>query len=243
MNVLLLSDIHSNLPALEAVLQNAEAHFEITETWVLGDLVGYGPHPAECLSLLSSIPAIAVAGNHDLAVAGVISTEVFNPLAAAAVSWTQSVLDDTYLDQLRALPTRLERHGITLVHGSPRDPIWEYIIDAGAANQALDDVETRGLAVGHTHVPVIFKRPANDAESDQSADPGWRSLRGSKYMVNPGSVGQPRDGNPKACYAVLDLDRDSIAHRRVEYDHELTARQIREAGLPTFLADRLRAGI
>lgn len=242
MNVLLLSDIHSNLAALEAVVQDAETHFECTETWVLGDLVGYGPHPAECLSLLSSIQVFAVAGNHDLAVAGVISTEVFNPLAAAAVSWTQNVLDDTHLDQLRELPTRLERRGITLVHGSPRDPIWEYILDAGAANQALDDVETRGLAVGHTHVPVIFKRPANDAESDQSAEPGWRSLRGSKYMVNPGSVGQPRDGNPKACYAVLDLDQESIAYRRVEYDHELTARQIREAGLPAFLADRLRTG-
>ena len=125
MKVLLLSDIHSNLAALEAVVEDADAKFDIAETWVLGDLVGYGPHPAECLSLLSSMQAVAVAGNPDLAVAGVISAEVFNPVAAAAVSWTQSVLGNEHLDQLRELPARLERHGITLVHGSPRDPVWE----------------------------------------------------------------------------------------------------------------------
>ena len=243
MNVLLLSDIHSNLAALEAVVQDAGARFEIAETWVLGDLVGYGPHPAECLSLLSSIQAVAVAGNHDLAVAGVISTEVFNPLAAAAVSWTQSVLDDTYLDQLRALPTRLERHGVTLVHGSPRDPVWEYVLGESVAARALHDIDTTGLAVGHTHMPVIFQQRNDEIEMIQPALSRTHSIAGSKFLVNPGSVGQPRDRDPRAGYAVLNLDAETVTHCRVEYDFEHTASKIREAGLPAFLADRLHMGM
>ncbi|MCH8230800.1 MAG: metallophosphoesterase family protein [Chloroflexi bacterium] len=243
MKVLLLSDIHSNLAALEAVVEDADAKFDIAETWVLGDLVGYGPRPAETLSLLSSIGAVAVAGNHDLAVAGVISAEAFNPVAAAAVSWTQGVLSNEHLDQLRELPARLERHGITLVHGSPRDPVWEYVMNEGVAAQALDDVYTTGLAVGHTHVPVIFRQLSGEFEWIQSASSRPHSLAGSKFLVNPGSVGQPRDHDPRASYAVLDLDAETVTHRRVEYDHELTASKIREAGLPAFLADRLRVGV
>ena len=243
MNVLLLSDIHSNLAALEAVVRDADANFEITETWVLGDLVGYGPDPAECLSLLSSIQAVMVAGNHDLAVIEKISTEDFNPMAAAAVSWTRSVLDDASLEHLRALPARLERHGITLVHGSPRDPAWEYVSDESVAAQALNDIDTIGLAVGHTHIPVIFQQRGDEFETTRPVRSRPHSVAGSKFLVNPGSVGQPRDRDPRASYAVLDLDAETVTHRRVEYDFELTARKIREAGLPTFLADRLQVGM
>lgn len=243
MNVLLLSDIHSNLAALEAVVRDADTSFEIAETWVLGDIVGYGPDPAECLSLLSSTGAVMVAGNHDLAVAGAISTEVFNPLAAEAVSWTGSVLGDADLELLRALPTRLERSGITLVHGSPRDPVWEYVLDVSVAAQALADIDTNGLAVGHTHIPVIFQQRGDGFETTQPVRSRPYSVAGSKFLVNPGSVGQPRDRDPRASYAVLDLDDETVTHRRVEYDFELTASKIREAGLPTFLADRLQVGM
>ena len=212
MNVLLLADMHSNLAALEAVVQDADASFEIDETWVLGDLVGYGPHPAQTLSLLSSIGAVAVAGNHDLAVVGAISTEVFNHMAAAAVLWTRGVLGDAHLDQLRALPSRLERHGITLVHGSPRDPVWEYVTDESVAAWALDDIDTTGLAVGHTHMPVIYQFRGENLERTRPALSRPHSIAGSKFLVNPGSVGQPRDRDPRAGYAVLDLDAETVTH-------------------------------
>jgi len=243
MNVLLLSDIHSNLAALEVVVEDANANFEIGETWALGDLVGYGPQPAECLSLLKSIDVVAVAGNHDLAVVGAISTADFNDIAAAAVEWTQGVLDDVNLDHLRGLATTRERHGITLVHGSPRAPAWEYVVDEGVAAQALNDVETVGLAVGHTHYPVIYEQRGGEIGQVQPVPSQSRSVAGTKFLVNPGSVGQPRDRDPRASYAVLDLDEEIITHMRAEYDVELTAGKIRAAGLPTFLADRLLVGM
>ena len=243
MNVLLLSDIHSNLPALEAVLEDANTIFDTGETWALGDLVGYGAEPAECLSLLTEIDAVAVAGNHDLAVAGTISTADFNHVAAAAVSWTKGVLDGGYVEHLRGLPVTLERHGITLVHGSPRAPAWEYVDREDVAASALNNVDTVGLAVGHTHFPVIYEQRGREIERVQPVTLQWHSVAGSKFLVNPGSVGQPRDRDPRASYAVIDLDAESITHMRVEYDVELAAGKIREAGLPTFLADRLRVGM
>jgi predicted phosphodiesterase len=243
MKVLLLSDIHSNLAALEAVVRDADANFEIDETWVSGDLVGYGPYPAGCLSLLKSIDAVAVAGNHDQAVVGAIPTNEFNHMAAAAVSWTQSVLSDDYLEQLRALPTWLKRHGITLVHGSPRDPIWEYVTGEGVAALALNNIDTAGLVVGHTHIPVIFQQHGDECEMIRPDLGQPRSVAGSKFLVNPGSVGQPRDRDPRASYAVLDLEAETVTHRRVEYDVQLTAGKILEAGLPKFLAERLQVGM
>jgi predicted phosphodiesterase len=242
MKVLLLSDIHSNIVALEAVIQDANTNFDFEEIWVLGDLVGYGPNPVECLSLLDSINAIAVAGNHDLATLGVIPTSHFNPVAADAVHWTQGELSDSYLDQLRALPTKLERHGVTLVHGSPSSPAWEYVLEENAASRALNDVETRGVAVGHTHYQAIFEQSDGVVSRVEVDRASTHAISGDKFLVNPGSVGQPRDANPDAGYAVLDLEQDTISHRRVAYDAELTASRIHATALPDILGNRLLTG-
>lgn len=243
MNVLLLSDIHSNFVALEAVIQDAEANFKIDDVWVLGDLVGYGPDPAECLALLDSIGAISVAGNHDLAVAGAISTERFNHLAAAAVTWTRSQLDQSFLDQLGVMHTKLVRHDITLVHGSPRDPVWEYVIDALDAGIALGKVRGRGVVVGHTHIPAIFEDRGDGVVRIRITYSEPYSLVGSKFVLNPGSVGQPRDNDPRASYAVLNLETTEITHNRVAYDIWRTIQKFQQTGLPEFLASRLVSGI
>jgi predicted phosphodiesterase len=244
MQALLISDIHSNLVALESVIRDAESNFDIDEIWATGDLVGYGPKPAECLKLLDSIGTIAVAGNHDLAVAGTISAGDFNHFAAAAVLWTRNELDESYLEQLRSLPTLRDQHGVTLAHGSPRDPIWEYVASASIARIALVEVENLGVVVGHTHQPVIYRLIDGISENVELSRAQPVTLTGSPFLVNPGSVGQPRDMDPRASYAVLDLDADqiTITHRRVEYDFEKTAAQIVVAGLPPILAERLKTG-
>jgi predicted phosphodiesterase len=242
MRILLLSDIHSNQAALETVLADAKSNFDIDETWATGDLVGYGPNPAECLDLLNAVRAITVAGNHDLAVAGVITTEMFNSMAAAAVDWTREQLGDDYKEQLRTMPTVLQRHGITLAHGSPRDPVWEYIVGDKAAHQALIDAGGRGVVVGHTHMRILFQLQDGEARRLGITEGQVGSIAGAPFLANPGSVGQPRDQDPRASYAVLDLDAETIVHMRVEYDYEQTAMRILEAGLPAFLAQRLVTG-
>jgi len=242
MKALLLSDIHSNLEALESVVQDARLHFDIEEVWVTGDLVGYGPNPNECLSLLNSLGAIAVAGNHDLAVIGKISTDDFNPAAAAAAIWTQEAINDTSVEMLRALPVLREQHGVSLVHGSPSDPVWEYVNDAFRANNALDAVNTAGLVTGHTHKQTMFMQRSGNTKQIAVEVSETYSFTDSKYLVNAGSVGQPRDGDPRANYAVLDFDELTINFNRVKYGYEITSRKILKAGLPTFLADRLKQG-
>ena len=242
MNVLLISDIHSNISALEAVVRDAKIKFEIDEVWALGDLVGYGPDPAACLDFLDSIDAVCVAGNHDHAVAGIITTEWFNPIAAAAVDWTAESLDSTHLDQLKALPEVIERHGITLVHGSPRAPMMEYVYSELVAQDAINDTDTAGVAVGHTHLAAIYEQREGLTRGILIDRSRPYSFAGVSFLVNPGSVGQPRDNDPRASYAVLDLDEETITHRRVDYDFELTAQRIRDAKLPEFLADRLASG-
>jgi predicted phosphodiesterase len=239
MFVLLISDIHSNLAALGAVVQDAEADFDIDETWALGDLVGCGPDPAECLKHLRSKTAIGVAGNHDLAVAGVISTELFNPMASAATERTRTLRGEADIAWLGALPTQLKHHGITLVHGSPRNPIWEYV----DGEVVLSDLSSRGIAVGHTHSFAIFERSEGSTNRIRVEYSAWHSLAMVPFLVNPGSVGQPRDSNPTASYAILDLTHEAITHRRVDYDFERTIKLIQDSELPNFLADRLRSGI
>jgi len=242
MNVLLISDIHSNFDALSAVVRDARSRFVFSETWVLGDLVGYGPDPNECLAMLAEMNSFAVAGNHDLAVTGKISTDRFNPLAEAAVRWTQDALDARSLEMLNDLPDRLERHNVALVHGSPRDPVWEYITEEIGAGEALEMVGTSGLVTGHTHFQAIFERQSGMTERVSVTVDSSYVLGGSKFLVNPGSVGQPRDRDPRANYAVLDLEDSKITFCRVDYDFEATAHKIYVAGLPSFLADRLSQG-
>jgi len=231
----LLSDIHSNLEALDAVL---EALPEVDRIAVLGDIVGYGPDPLGVIDRLQSVKARAVRGNHDQAMLDPSTLELFNPHAAAAARWTLDVMTPESLRYLKSLPLygRIDRHRV--VHGSPRKPyIWEYILDELQALEILVRLGARYCFFGHTHLPRIF------TESGEQVPEGtdWIDLPASA-LVNPGSVGQPRDGNPNAAFAVVDLSRPAVRFGRVPYDIATTQAKIRAAGLPEIEAARLALG-
>ena len=235
MKLALLSDIHSNLEALDAVL---EALPDVDRIIVLGDIVGYGPEPNEVIERLQSVGARAVRGNHDQAMLDPSILEQFNPHAAAAARWTRDVLTPDSLDFLDELPFygRIGRHRV--VHGSPRKPyIWEYILDELQALEILVRLGERYCFFGHTHLPRIFTESGEQVPEG----PNWIELPPSA-LVNPGSVGQPRDGNPDAAFAVVDLSRPAVLFERVPYDVETTQAKILRAGLPAVEAARLALG-
>lgn len=238
-----VSDIHSNLAALDAVLRALQP---IDQLWCLGDIVGYGPRPNECIALLVAQPKhLAVAGNHDYAAIGRIGVEDFNTFAALAAQWTADQLSDESRRYLAGLPTVLGSGEFTLVHGSPRGPVWEYVLTASAASASFEHFEGPFCLVGHTHVPSIFSRNPDGAvemhrivgEAEVAlARPGWR------FILNPGSVGQPRDDDPRAACLVIDTDRGTASWRRIAYDIALTQQQMRQAKLPARLVERLERG-
>lgn len=239
MRIAVLSDIHSNLAALEAVRADLP---EVDEIWVLGDIVGYGPQPNEVIATLQAMGARSLLGNHDAAAIGAISAEEFNPDARTAVEWTAGALDANARTYLATLPEVRVAGDLTGVHGSPRDPIWEYITSPAVASANLASFETWLCLFGHTHLPIIFR--ADDGRVDMlPATPGEPiRLDARRALVNPGSVGQPRDGIPASAYAILD-DRNATAEfRRVSYDIARTQRLMRDLGLPSRLADRLTWG-
>ncbi len=243
MKVLILSDIHANLEALEAVLADAEGDFE--RIWFLGDAVGYGPDPGPCMDLLRQLePEFWLAGNHDWAALGRIDLSTFNPEARYAAEWTGEQLDAEQRARLEALEPRLDRRDLDLclVHGSPRHPIWEYILDAGVAAECFADFETDACLFGHTHVPVIYEEGVDGAARLPHEVGSAVDLKGLRFLANPGSVGQPRDGDPRASYALFDLEARSWELRRVEYEIEAVQAKIRAAGLPERLAARLDFG-
>ena len=223
MTVALLSDIHANRVALEAVLADLPP---VDAIWVMGDTVGYGPEPADPSALLRERRATIVAGNHDRAVATGQGLELFNAVARAAAQHHRSWLGAADRDFLAGLPLTLApADGFLICHGSPRDPLWEYVFDARTAAAAMTVTSASRCCVGHTHVPATFR------------------TRDGKVMINPGSVGQPRDGDSRAAYALLELEAATIDFRRVEYDIAATQRRMRELGLPEMLADRLSFGL
>jgi predicted phosphodiesterase len=239
MRVLVVSDVHANLAALEAVFKDAG---EVDAIWCLGDTVGYGPQPNEVLEALAD--AVAVLGNHDAAAAGIITTEDFNPQAAEAASWTRSVVHEESVTRIKSTPeVKICEEQFTLVHGSLREPIWEYLISAETALAHFDLQETGYGLVGHSHLPMRV------AESDDLS-PRFALLKqdevvelaGRRLVLNPGSVGQPRDGDPRASYALLDTQAATFTLRRAEYDIAATQRLMGEAGLPQRLIQRLSAG-
>jgi predicted phosphodiesterase len=240
MRVAVLSDIHSNLAALEAVWDDLP---EIDELWVLGDIVGYGPQPNEVIRALQEMGARSVMGNHDGAAIGSVDAKHFNPDAAQAIRWTADVIDANARAYLASLPeTRREGH-LTAVHGSPRDPVWEYITTPGVAAANLDAFETRLCLFGHTHVPIVFSANGSKRVDVIPATPGDpMRIDAARSLLNPGSVGQPRDGNPAASYLVLEPDSGSAEFRRVTYDVERTQRLMQQQGLPPRLALRLAYG-
>ena len=235
MKLALLSDIHSNLEALDTVL---DALPKVDRIVVLGDIVGYGPDPNDVIDRLQSVEAQAVRGNHDQAMLEPDLLELFNPHAAAAARWTLDVLTPESLAYLDELPVygRIARHRV--VHGSPRKPyIWEYILEELQALEILAQLGRRLCFFGHTHLPRIFTE-----EGEQVPEPGeWITLPPAA-LVNPGSIGQPRDGNPEAAFAVVDLAMPAVRFYRVPYDLAATQAKIRKAGLPEVEAARLALG-
>ncbi len=239
MRIAVLSDIHSNLVALEAVRADLPA---VDEVWVLGDIVGYGAQPNEVIATLQEMGARSVLGNHDAAAIGNISPHEFNPDARTAVEWTAKVLDSNARTYLATLPEVRVTGDLTAVHGSPRDPIWEYITSPAVAAANLASFETWLCLFGHTHLPIIFREDGGRIEALPAAPGQPIRLDARRALINPGSVGQPRDGIPASAYVVLD-DRNATAeYHRVAYDIGRTQRLMRDAGLPLRLAERLTWG-
>jgi len=242
MRCAVVADIHSNLEAFLAVLKDLEARGGADQIWCLGDIVGYGPDPHECVQILRRHPGAAVAGNHDWAAIGKLDTGNFNPEAAAATQWTAEALRPEDLDYLSALPSSLRREDFTLVHGSPREPLWEYVLSTQAARANFALFESRFCLIGHSHSPLLFELDGQGACRMHQV-PGELSLAaGKRLIINCGSVGQPRDGDPRASYAIIDLERERLWHHRVVYDYKTTQEKILDAGLPARLARRLSMG-
>ncbi|HEX7244351.1 MAG TPA: metallophosphoesterase family protein [Solirubrobacterales bacterium] len=245
MRVAAISDVHSNLPALEAVLA-AAAVAEVEETWCLGDVVGYGVEPDACADLVRERCDVCLVGNHDLAVLGALDVADFSEAAAAAVEWTRETVSDRTLEFLGELAPAGERAGLGLFHASPRDPVWEYVLSGEQADGGMDAHPERIGLIGHSHVALFFTRPqvgeTGEPRGAQAGDGTLLDLSRGEWLVNPGSVGQPRDGDPRAAWLELDTEAETVRFHRVEYEIERAAGPIAEAGLPRRLADRLYLG-
>jgi predicted phosphodiesterase len=243
MRIAVLSDIHANLAALEAVVSDLP---EVDQVWVLGDIVGYGPQPNEVVGTLQAMGARSVLGNHDGAAIGMVDAAYFNPDARAAIEWTAGVVDDNARAYIASLPEVRRDGDLTAVHGSPRDPIWEYITGPSIAAANFDAFDTRLCLFGHTHLPMVYRAVDGGIEPTLGLPGEALSIGTARALVNPGSVGQPRDGLADAAYAILETSNgvggDTVEFRRVRYDVDSTQRRMMDAGLPARLADRLRYG-
>ena len=241
MRILVLSDIHSSLAALEAVLADAEPFDAI---WHLGDVVGYGPQPNEVVARLRGLGALGVRGNHDLAAIGGIEIAMFNVDAREAMEWTRAHIGPDTRAWLESLPDRRVEGNFTLVHGSPRDPTWEYVTSAPVARANLAVITTPYCLNGHTHLPIAFRDDDGMIETIAPANRSTMQLDHRRAMMNPGSVGQPRDGNPAASYLVLDVSAGhrSVLWGRVAYDVAAVQEAMTIHHLPSRLITRLPVG-
>ena len=241
----MISDVHSNRQALEAVLAAVEEAGP-DEVWCLGDLVGYGADPDACTAIVRERCDLCLVGNHDLAVLGGLDISSFSELAATAVEWTRKRASAETVEFLRGLEPSDSRAGIGLFHASPRDPVWEYVLSLDQAEAGLDVQEERIGLIGHSHVALFFTRPrpsraalAHGAQADERT---LLDLGNGEWLLNPGSVGQPRDGDPRGAWLELDTDELTARFHRVPYDVAGAAEAILAAGLPEPLAERLGAG-
>lgn len=241
MRILVISDIHANLTALEAVLAHAG---EVDETWCLGDIVGYGPDANECVERVRSLPNLTcLMGNHDAASLGYIDLRTFNREARLSLQAIRRALSNENLEFLGSLSQKLVVSEITIAHGSPRNPVWEYILDTFTAVDNFNHFEGAYCLVGHTHVPVAFYYPRDSPTlSWKLIEPGKRLPLNGRMILNPGSVGQPRDHDPRAAYAILSPDEHYWESCRVEYDIASVQQRILAQGLPERHAVRLSEG-
>ena len=242
MRVAVVSDIHSNLHALEAVLAAIDAEAP-DELWCLGDIVGYGARPKECCAAIAERANVCLAGNHDLAVRGTIDLGEFGGEAGVAARWTSDVLEPEAQELLDRLEPQGAAHGVALYHGSARDPIWEYVLSDEAAFVTIALANAPLVLVGHSHVALQIVLSGEEISGGGAPDGTELELDGVQALLNPGSVGQPRDNDPRAAYLLLDLDAQRASFRRVEYDVARTQQEMREAGLPELLAARLELGL
>ena len=242
MKALIVSDVHSNLEAFQAVINDSVRRGGFDQIWSLGDLIGYGPDPGPCIDLLRSHDERSVAGNHDLASVGRLSLEAFNEHAAAANTWTSTQIDDDQTEYIRGMPLRNVQGEFTMVHGSPRDPVWEYVISVPAAVASFLHFDTDQCLVGHSHIPFLCRPNEDGAAFLEFPLDVPVGLDGDRVIINPGGVGQPRDGDPRASYAVYDDSNGTIVHQRAEYDIVTTQTKMEERGLPKYLIDRLTYG-
>ena len=242
MRVAIVSDIHGNRQAFEAVLDAIEAS-ECEELWCLGDLVGYGADPDACVALASAHAAICLAGNHDLGVRGSLPLEQFSRGAALAATWTQETITPPTREYLDALEPYNLDESVGLYHASPRDPVWEYVLSPLQAELCLDVQQQRVALIGHSHVALSFCRfPGSPATGEVRSADEELDITTGEWLINPGSVGQPRDGAPRAAWLELDLDGLRAIYRRTEYDIAGAGAAIRAARLPDSLAERLLYG-
>ena len=237
-----ISDVHGNWHALEAVLEDVERE-QPDELWCLGDLVGYGPRPNPCCAAVERRASICLAGNHDLGVLGEIDLEEFSGDAVAAARWTRGVLAEGSRSFLESLRPQGEREGVELFHASPRDPVWEYVLSADVARAAFELTGSPLVLVGHSHVPLAITLEDDLVDGGLAEGGTELPLGPGRRLLNPGSVGQPRDGDPRAAWLLLDLERETASFRRVEYDVASTQEEIRERELPDALAQRLAHGV
>jgi diadenosine tetraphosphatase ApaH/serine/threonine PP2A family protein phosphatase len=242
MRVAIVSDIHGNRHAFEAVL-DAVADSDCGEVWCLGDLVGYGAEPDACVALAREHTTVCLAGNHDLCVRGTIPLEQFSRGAALAATWTREHIAPDTLAFLNSLEPQKLDEAVGLYHASPRDPVWEYVLSPLQAELCFDVQVQRVSLIGHSHVALSFSRvPGASATGETRGADTEIDLESGDWLINPGSVGQPRDGDPRAAWLELDLSEAKAVYRRVDYDIAGAAAAIRAARLPDSLAERLLYG-
>ncbi len=242
MRIALISDTHGNRPALDAVMESI-GQMNVDEIWCLGDIVGYGADPGYCIETVLDDSNICLAGNHDMVISGKLPIAEFSNAAAAAAMWTRETLSSDEVGRLRDLQPKGDSRGYGLFHASPRDPVWEYVLSVPQAVECMNAQEERVSFVGHSHVACFFHDDGSGepigstAESEQTL-----SIEGGTWLINPGSVGQPRDGDPRASYLVLDIEELKATFHRIEYPVDMAASAIIDAGLPKSLAERLFLG-
>lgn len=243
MNILIISDIHANLVALETVLNAAG---DVDAVWNLGDIVGYGPRPRECVDRIVELkPAASLIGNHDWAAIGRLALDEFNPVARYATYWTTAHLSAEHMSYLESLPNRVIEDNWMLVHGSPRHPVWEYVYTSRVAQQNFEFFDSPVCFLGHTHIQLFISEDMakRGISPSHPVDGDVLDLSTGRFIVNPGSVGQPRDNNPQAAFAIFNPDTRIVTFRRVAYDIAETQAQMEQAGLPRPLITRLALGV
>jgi diadenosine tetraphosphatase ApaH/serine/threonine PP2A family protein phosphatase len=241
LKIALLSDVHGNLPAFEAVVADIGGA-DVEQTWCLGDLVGYGAQPDECVALAADTCDVCLIGNHDLVVIDKLDISDFSADAAAAARWTREHIAADTVEYLAGLEPKDESRDVALYHASPRDPIWEYVLSTLLAEACIEEMEARVGAVGHSHVALWFHRDNGETSGDPAGAGTELEIGEGDWLINPGGVGQPRDGDPRAAWLLLDTDLWTASWRRVEYPIDEAARAIQDAGLPRALSDRLYYG-